>query len=143
MFGRGHCENDVAANVCVPADDYTDPAPEKTLAHLDANTVCHVKFLSQKSTRRCRFLVAALPLFEIFTVTVCNHCLCFRWGFCPEIVTTFSHPRRLGGREKGCMFGRTPLRNETSCTFPASLWQNLQHRLVRFITTVLRGDELL
>ena len=39
----------VAANVCVPTDDNTDPAPEKTLAHLDANTVCHVKFLCQKS----------------------------------------------------------------------------------------------
>ena len=61
MFGRGHCENVVAATVCVPADDYTDPAPERTLAHLDANTVCHVKFLSQKSARRCRNLVAALP----------------------------------------------------------------------------------
>ena len=40
-----------AANVCVPADDLT----------LDANTDCHVKFLSQKSTRRCRNLVATLP----------------------------------------------------------------------------------
>ena len=49
-----------AANIYVSADDYTDPAQE-TLAHLDANTVCHVKFLSQKSTRRCRNLVAALP----------------------------------------------------------------------------------
>ena len=38
----------VAANVCVPTDDYTVPAPEKTLAHLDAITFCHVKF--QKST---------------------------------------------------------------------------------------------
>ena len=37
-----------AANVCVPTDDYTVPAPENTLALLDAITFCHVKF--QKST---------------------------------------------------------------------------------------------
>ena len=31
----------VAANLGVPADDYTVPAPEKTLAHLDAIAFCH------------------------------------------------------------------------------------------------------
>ena len=61
MFGRGHFENDIAANVCVLANDYTVPAPVRPLAHLNANTVCHVKFLCHKSVRRGRNLVAALP----------------------------------------------------------------------------------
>ena len=38
--------------VYVPADDYTDPAPATTFAHLDATTVCAVYCLSSESIRR-------------------------------------------------------------------------------------------
>ena len=47
---RWHCEKDVAANVCVPAESFTNRAPQRTLAHLNANTVCHGKILCQKTT---------------------------------------------------------------------------------------------
>ena len=33
----------VAADAYVPADGLTDPAPETTLVHLEADTDCHVK----------------------------------------------------------------------------------------------------
>ena len=44
-------------------------------------------------------------------------------------------------KNAACLVNDTP--EKTSCTFPASLLQNLQRQLVRFTSTVLRGDELL
>ena len=106
MFGRGHFENDIAANVCVPANDHTVPTPVT-----DGNTVCHVNFLRQKSVRRGRNPVAALPrrgdlhcygrqfMGLATTVSGFDGVLSANWA-------AFSHPRRLDGREKGCVFGR-------------------------------------
>ena len=68
----GTAKKDVAANICVPAESFTNRASQGTLAHLNANTVCHVKILCQKTTWQCKFLSQPFLVVEIFTVTPDN-----------------------------------------------------------------------
>ena len=43
-----HGQKGIAANAYVPADGLTDPAPETTLVHLEADTECHVNFFESE-----------------------------------------------------------------------------------------------
>ncbi len=47
--------------IYVPADDYTDPAPATTFAHLDATTVLSRKIVEQETTRRSISAGVQLP----------------------------------------------------------------------------------
>ena len=86
MFGRGHCENEVAANVCVLADDV-----HRSCAREDSRALGREHSLSCQISESeiylmvqesCRSPSSSLRS-SLLRQTIRgfgNHCLWFRWG---------------------------------------------------------------